>query len=438
MTTSLNRPRVFVLAIVAAICSALAFASIAPVAATADATGPGAQSSLTKQQKAQTKAKAKARAKARAKRLRTGPAGLAFYKPTRPIPNQHGTLIWARKAGGVVPLEAAASTKLILYSSRSVTGKKIAVSGSVSVPKGTAPKGGWPVITYGHGTTGIADKCAPSRNTADGPANGYISYTDDVLNSWLRAGYAVVRSDYEGLGTPGIHPFLVGKSSGRGMLDIVRAAHELNPKISKRYVITGHSQGGHAALFAAGQASTWTPDLRLKGTVAYAPASQLKEQVNLLNTEPAQGLTPLATMIVRGLSSVYPSINSQELISDLVLPFYPETLTECLAQLSEPTSLGGIGAKDLIRDGADKSALLDALGEQNPVVRSAAPIVLVQGTADTTTLPFLTHNLDVELNKQPGTNSTYLTYPGVDHGSIVDASEADVTPIIEGWLPGGK
>ena len=140
-------------------------------------------------------------------------------------------------------------------------------------------KGGWPVISYGHGTTGIADQCAPTRNTPGGPAESYISYTDDILNSWLDAGYAIARSDYEGLGTPGTHPFLVGKSSGRGILDIVRAAHRLNPRISKKFVITGHSQGGHAALFAADQALTWTPDLQLKGTVAYAPASQLKEQL---------------------------------------------------------------------------------------------------------------------------------------------------------------
>jgi dienelactone hydrolase len=441
LSVRLNRPRIALASLIIALCAVVAV-GVAPSPAGA-ATSP-AQTSLTKQQKAKAKAKAKARAKARAraraKRLRTGPAGLAFYKPTRPIPNQHGKLIWARKAGGVVPLQAAASTKLVLYSSRSVTGKKIAVSGSVSVPKGTPPKGGWPVITYGHGTTGIADKCAPSRNTADGPATDYISYTDDILNSWLRAGYAIVRSDYEGLGTPkDIHPFLVGKSSGRGMLDIVRAAHDLNPRISKRFVITGHSQGGHAALFAAGQAATWTPDLRLKGTISYAPASQLKEQLPLLSgfTEP-NSLTSLATLIVRGISSVYPQVDSGALLSDAVLPFYPDTLTECLARLSEPDSLAGIPPSQLVREGADTTELLEVLGEQNPVVTSNAPIVLTQGLADTTTFPFLTNNLNTALDELPGNDVTYLTYPGVDHGGILDASEPEVTPIIEGWLPGGK
>jgi pimeloyl-ACP methyl ester carboxylesterase len=368
-----------------------------------------------------------------------GPAGLRFYTPTRPIPARHGTLIWSRAAGGVVPLENAASTKLILYSSKSVTGQKVAVSGSVSIPKGKAPAGGWPVISYGHGTTGIADKCAPSRNTADGPANGYINYTDSIMNSWLAAGYAVVRSDYEGLGTPGVHPFLVGKSSGRGILDIVRASHQMNPAISKRFVITGHSQGGHAALFAADQAATWTPELKLKGTVAYAPASQLKEQLPVLGglIEPSP-LTALATMIVRGVSSVYPQVDADALLSDTVLPFYPDTLSECLAQLAEPDSLGGIAPKYVVRPGADTADLLEVLDEQNPIVKSSAPILLVQGLADTTTFPFLTETLNTELRKVPGNRVQLKKYKNVEHGPILDASKNDVDPIIEGWLPGGK
>ncbi len=443
MNARLSRiPHVFAIVV-------LTIAAIFMVAATlpAGAFAAGAQTSLSKKQKAKKKAKAKAkkkaRAKAKAKRLRQGPAGLNFYDPAsknRAIPGRHGKLIWARNAGGTVPLASAASTKLVLYSSRTVSGGKTAVSGSISVPEGKAPKGGWPVISYGHGTTGIADQCAPSRNTVGGPAEGYISYTDDILNSWLDAGYAIARSDYEGLGTPGIHPFLVGKSSGRGILDIVRAAHDLNPKISKRFVITGHSQGGHAALFAADQASTWTPDLKLRGTVAYAPASQLKEQLPLLSgfTTAPNGLTALATMIVRGVSSVYPAVDAPALISDPVLALYPDTLTECLQQLSEPTSLAGIAPSELVRPGADTAALLDALGEQNPIATSSAPIVLTQGLADTTTFPFLTSNLNIELGKIPGNKVEYLTYPGVDHGTILDASEAEIDPIIEGWLPGGK
>ena len=61
----------------------------------------------------------------------------------------------------------------------------------------------------------------------------------------------VVGTDYEGLGTPGRHPYIAGPSEARGTLDIVRAARNLpDVHASDRYLVWGHSQGGHAAMFA--------------------------------------------------------------------------------------------------------------------------------------------------------------------------------------------
>jgi len=367
-----------------------------------------------------------------------GPTGLAFYNPPKKTPKQHGRLIWTAKAKGVVPLKSAASTKLVLYTSVTPQGKRTAVSGSVSIPKGKAPKGGWPLITYGHGTTGIADKCAPSRNTANGPATSYISYTDTEQNAWLKAGYAVARSDYQGLGTPGTHAFLIGQASGRSMVDIVRAARDLNPKISKKYLIAGHSQGGHAALFAAGLAAKWVPELKLRGTVAYAPASHLRLQASLLPSLTApSSLTALASMIVKGASVVDPSVNANALLSDPVLAFYPQVDTECLSRLAELDSLGGIAPSELIRDGADTNPLFDLLDEQNPNVVTAAPILLAQGEADSTTFPFLTDALNGEL-VDSGDSVNYIKYPGVDHGGVLEAASTDAMSFFETQLPSGR
>ena len=367
-----------------------------------------------------------------------GPAGLKFYKPPKKTPKAHGKLIWARKATGVVPLSSGASTMNVLYTSRSLLGKRIAVSGSVTIPKGKAPAGGWPVISYGHGTTGIADKCAPSRNRANGPATSYISYTDPELNSWLDAGYAVARTDYEGLGTPGIHPFLIGKSEGRGILDIVRAARGLNRKIGKSFLIAGHSQGGHAALFAAGEAATWVPELKLFGTVAYAPASHMRLQASLLPSLKApSSLTALASLIVRGASAVTDTIDSKALLSYPVYALYPQTDVECLSRLAETDSLGGIAPSQLIREGADTTPLFDLLDLQNPAVTTAAPIMLAQGTFDTTTYPFLTSSLYDELVAN-GDTVDYKTYEGVDHGGVLEAASTDAISFFESKIPTGR
>lgn len=425
MSLELNRPRALLLAFAMLLAAALIVETAQPVNADAAA----------KKTKNGKKSKKKKKVK---KGPRKGPAGLKFYKPPKKLPAAHGKLIWQRKAGGSVPLKSAAVNKLVLYTSKSTAGKMVAVSGSIAVPKGKAPKGGWPVISYGHGTTGIADKCAPSRNTKGGIADPYISYTDPQMNEWLKAGYAVARTDYQGLGTPGLHPFLVGVPEGRSVLDIVSASRQLGLKISNKYLIAGHSQGGHAALWAAGLAASYGKGIKLKGTVAYAPASHFKEQASYLPglTSP-NGLTALATLLVRGMTVAYPEIDPQAALSDPVLAFYPQTKTKCLSELGQPDNLAGIAPSELIRDGYDMTPLYGILGAQNPAVTTSAPILLAQGTADSTTFPFLTDMLNTELDAN-GDNVDYKKYEGVDHGGVVAAAESDALAFFESRLPGGK
>ncbi len=363
------------------------------------------------------------------------PKGLAFYKPPNKLPKQHGTLIWARKAGGLVPLQNARYTKLVLYTSRTPQNRNVAVSGSVAVPKGKPPKGGWPVITWAHGTTGAADVCAPTRDFQGTPNQTGETYINGDLSAWLAAGYAVLRTDYQGLGTPGKHAYLVGKAEGRGVLDIVEAARELDPRIGKRYLIAGHSQGGHAALFAAGEAKKYLPRLRLRGTVAFAPASHILDQVPLLSafTSPS-GLTALATLILYGAATQSAQINVNQLLSDQILQFYPLVEQQCLGRLGQSDELGGIPPSQLERPGADLSALNPVLAAMNPLVLSRAPIQIEQGDADTTVFKVFTDQLKDELIAA-GNQLTYKTYSGIDHVGVVTAGEADALAFFEQMLP---
>ena len=113
---------------------------------------------------------------------------------------KHGDLIWARKVAN--PLPQAGRTWTLLYRSTSIRGKAIGVSGFVMLPRGKPPKGGWPVVSWAHGTSGIADSCAPSRD----PKGPYTFYAAPQFGAWLKAGYAIANTDYEGLGTPGSTP----------------------------------------------------------------------------------------------------------------------------------------------------------------------------------------------------------------------------------------
>ncbi len=364
---------------------------------------------------------------------RQGPAGLAFYIPPRALPGHvHGGLIWERPLTDSAALPHARNT-LLLYRSIGIAGHAVAVSGALSVPTGRPPRGGWPVIAYDHGTTGIADVCAPSRDTPSNPAHAYDDYIYPLLERWLRAGYAVVRTDYEGLGTPGVHPYLIGSSAARSTLDIVRAARALDPALSANVVIAGHSQGGQAALFAAALAPTWTPELHIRGTVAFAPASHLAEQspltLKIATLEP--GISSLVALIVRGLDTADPSADESAMFTPAAAALYPETLTECDGQLSAPNSFGGLAPAAIFNPGADLTVnvpVIDRLDDPENLTISQ-PVLIEQGLGDTTVFPQYTSQLAAQLAAK-GAAVTYHTYTGVTHQGVVTAAATDATA----WL----
>jgi pimeloyl-ACP methyl ester carboxylesterase len=333
----------------------------------------------------------------------------------------------------------------VLYRSSAVDASDtpIAVSGIVQVPKGKAPKNGWPVITYDHGTTGIADQCAPSRDVAGTPVHPYNAYILPLITRWLKAGYAVVRTDYEGLGTPGAHPYLIGPSEARGTLDIVRAARALDPRISRDMAISGHSQGGHAALWAAGQARTWTPELRLRATVAFAPASHLEDQIPITTvlTQPGGGLSGLVADILRGLDLRYPSANVASVLSDAAAALYPQTLAQCLPELSTQSSFGALAPKAMFKPDPDFTTIAKLLKANDPAILTlATPVRIEQGTGDQTVIPLFTDRLASDLttaSRQRAGRSTitYKKYAGVDHAGIVTKAAKDATDYIEKALP---
>jgi len=361
-----------------------------------------------------------------------GPAGLRFYLPRHKLPKGgHGTLIWERPYHGLDALRGA-NNYLVLYTQVGIKGKLVGVSGVVSVPKGKVPKGGWPVVTFAHGTTGIADVCAPSRATSakTGAGSSDLGYAP-LLNGWIKDGYAVVRTDYEGLGTPGTHPYLIGRSEGYGVLDIVRAARQLDSSISKRVIISGHSQGGQAALWAASLAPKYTPDLHVLGTVAFAPQSHTATEVSFLKSLSSSDLTGIAALILRGADVAYPSLHAGSLLTPAGAKLYPQTLTKCLTQLDSPTSFGGLALNKLVKPSANLTPLTKDVALNDPDnLKIKGPVLLEQGLADTTVLPALDQALSVSLAKA-GDSVTYHTYPGATHSGVLKAAAADATAFLK-------
>ncbi|MEO9279903.1 alpha/beta fold hydrolase [Acinetobacter sp. WA-87] len=164
----------------------------------------------------------------------------------------------------------AAESSILTYKMLGQSGQEVQATSLVFTPNTPPPAGGWPIVVWAHGTTGVADACAPSKTAL-------TDSTKDLISKLLAAGYVVVAPDYEGLGTPGIHPFLNVKSEAFSITDAVVATRnyllQRNLLTSKKWLTVGHSQGGNAALGAAQYASR--AQLDYKGTVAVAPASNL-------------------------------------------------------------------------------------------------------------------------------------------------------------------
>lgn len=390
----------------------------------------------------QTQLKAKKSKSAAAKATKAAMKGVkgfyGFKLKSKDIPAKNGTLVWSKKGSNNRP--EASRTDVVLYSSDSFPGnRKIVVSGTVMIPKGKAPAGGWPVISWAHGTVGLADQCAPSRLL--GRADDFDYGSGDLIGDWLAEGYAVVATDYEGLGTPGIHPYLVGDSEGRGALDIVLAARQLNPSLSKDVVLTGHSQGGQAILFAAKLAETsWGRGANYLGTVSYAPASNLDVQAPLLSTLTSYGLSSLALSILRGMVVADPSIKARDLLTDEAWKVYPKVDTLCSDQLTAATEQAGLRPASLLKPGWENTPngrrFESQLIKQNPAVKVGAPVMIPQGTADDTVQPTFTQLLVSQLTPlNPGLIS-YETFDGADHSTVLERSKPKVDPFIAGLFGG--
>ncbi|MBI1447016.1 alpha/beta hydrolase family protein [Acinetobacter sp. AC1-2] len=163
-------------------------------------------------------------------------------------------------------VDNASTIKVMTYNMANVQGKTATATAMVLFPKATQPKDGYRVVVWEHGTVGVGDGCAPSKNTI----NPRFKILAETL---LAAGYVIVAPDYEGLGTPGVHPYLNLSSEAKSALAAVKAVKEhYGAQLKGDWMSIGQSQGGHASLGTAEFANT---DVSYKGAVAGAPASSL-------------------------------------------------------------------------------------------------------------------------------------------------------------------
>ena len=298
-------------------------------------------------------------------------AGIPFSGTPAAAAVTPGTVLLAASATLPAELSPLATGKRITYATTTGSGAATTATGLILTPK-TGKKN--QTVVWGHGTTGLADKCAPSAYQ-----DVFWPEARAAIAALLTNGWTVAAPDYPGLGTPAAHPYLIGASEGRSMIDSVKAARNLDNALSTKYVLDGHSQGGQGALFGGQLAASYDGSLVLRGVVAIAPASNVDILAPLIPGTPGQGYLVMA---LYGLNTVEPTFNPNTVLAPPALQQTSVLQTGCLYEILD--AYDSLTASELLVGGALPQSVITKLAYYDNPAQSApsAPILIVQGTMD--------------------------------------------------------
>lgn len=336
----------------------------------------------------------------------------AFYDTPAEVPAEPGQLLDFEPFERTIPDNATAWR--ILYTTTRADGVPAVASAIVVVPAAPAEEPR-PVIALAHGTTGVDRTCAPSV-LADPFAAGAFFALDQVIDQ----GWALVATDYIGLGTEGGHPYLVGEPAGRSVLDSVRAARQLSDiDLADQTIVWGHSQGGAAALWAGQLASSYAPDANVIGVAALAPASDAAGLAR--NLDNVTGGSIFASFMLSGYANAYPDVSIDDYVNPTARASFDAVVGRCLAEPSVLLSaIGSVTLGDeVFSNDLASGALLTRLEQNVPTRPIDAPLLIAQGEADSLVIPSVQADY-VAARCADGQPIDYRTYPGLDHVPLVE------------------
>ncbi|HHM2323803.1 lipase family protein [Acinetobacter baumannii] len=346
----------------------------------------------------------------------------------------------------------AAESSILTYKMLGQSGQEVQATSLVFTPNTQPPVGGWPIVVWAHGTTGVADVCAPSKAAL-------ADSTKDLISKLLAAGYVVVAPDYEGLGTPGIHPFLNVKSEAFSITDAVVATRnylsQRNLLTSKKWVTVGHSQGGHAALGAAQYASR--AQLEYKGTVAVAPASNLgfiliAGEQSVANATLDKKISMYAqldtytALVTAGIRNTQPTFDYPQVFTPQISSIAQQAETICSGPLGQAFGAGmtqyvtehngtldgytrtqpNFMAVPLVKTFLDKDS-------QPLQVKVTTPLIIYQGLADST-VPKVATDILISNATVVGTKINSYVTGNWDHGTAMSSNVDNIVGNVQSLL----
>ena len=342
------------------------------------------------------------------KRIRPAPTLplTSFYDTPHPLPpGKPGELIRSEQIDQYnLPYELSALR--ILYHSRTANGEDVAVSAVVLIPDGKPPASGWPVIAWAHEFRGAARQCAPSlmKNLGAGP----------LLAMYANLGYAVVATDYSGLGADSGKPVLDMQSNALDVIYSVAAARAAVKEIGPKWIGVGSFQGGMAAMAVA---ESEVRDPNYLGSIATSGVADAQDAYQrFAQSSSNRTLLVLASTV----KALYPEFQVSDMLKDTALPAYQRAAQTCGGE-TEPEFTNG-----MLKPGWEDNRFVKEFFSRNTPGQTTArgPLLVISGEADRATPPEMTGKTVARMCRQ-GSRVLFLKYPDLNASGAMGASVAD-------------
>lgn len=328
------------------------------------------------------------------------------------------------------------------YMTEDINGKAIPATGFVMIPYSNPLGKDKPfrTVVWTHGTAGGTRQCAPTNHRG-------LYYEWQAPFALVLQGYVVIAPDYAGQGSDIPEGFMYESGAlhaGDVSFGLQAARKALGNKITKEWVVIGHSEGGMTA---------WRTDEReamkgkatggFLGAVAMAPALQpiklIPESFRRAGDGPAGDVVSI--FLLQSLSRLYPSIKVEDYASDIVMSRIPLADQGCLA--TGGSLYGNLTVEQLYKNTSwvegpemvDWQKRFNGAGSH----KLAAPMLVIQGEADILTYAkYAEEDFDAKCKEFPESTAEYRTYPDLDHGAVLHASHSDFLPWIADRFNGVK
>lgn len=338
-----------------------------------------------------------------------------FYSTPSLAGTKPGALLRQERASGYATPKGARAVR-ILYHSLDADDKDVVTSALVLVPAGPPPAGGWPVIAWAHGTTGVARMCAPSLQKD-------VAYGEEGLMPMVRAGFAVVATDYHGLGTEGAHQYLNKFAQGHDLIYSLPAARAAVPALGRHWVVDGHSQGGMTA-WSVGEMEATLKDPDYLGAVSVSGAADTAITLGKMG-DPSSTAAFYLLYVAFAIHERSPDFGPADMLVDDALRRYPDAVTKGCWNYLYASFLDVKNAK-VVKDGwmdlpAVKSYMRGGELGAKPV---GGPLLVITGEADET-VPVEGVRATVRKACRNGVDLRFRSYPGLDHDPTMDKSTPD-------------